>query len=95
MDETAPVHSLEDESTEEITATTLGPLKALCERAAEQAMPGRVANLRAGWIVGPNDGLNHFTYWLVRIDRGGEVLAPGKPEDPCSSSTSATWPTGS
>jgi 2'-hydroxyisoflavone reductase len=82
MDETAPVRTLEDESVEQITATTLGPLKALCERAAEHVMPGRVANLRAGWIVGPGDGLNHFTYWLVRIDRGGEVLAPGSPEDP-------------
>src|SRR5262245_25812716 len=52
MDESAPVRTLEDESVEQVTATSLGPLKALCERAAEQAMPGRVANLRSGLIVG-------------------------------------------
>src|SRR5262249_53364234 len=38
--------------------------------------------VRPGWIVGPGDNLNLFTYWPVRIDRGGEVLAPGDPTDP-------------
>jgi len=33
-------------------------------------------------IVGPRDETDRFTYWPVRIDRGGEVLAPGKPNDP-------------
>jgi 2'-hydroxyisoflavone reductase len=54
-----------------------GAMKALCEQAAEQAMPGRVANLRAGLIVGPDDPSDRFTWWPVRIDRGGKVLAPG------------------
>lgn len=57
-----------------------GPLKALCEEAAEAAMPGRVANLRSGLIVGPEDGSDRFTYWCARIERGGEVLAPGDPD---------------
>ena len=57
-----------------------GPLKALCEQAAEEAMPGRVANLRSGLIVGPEDSSDRFTYWCVRVGRGGEVLAPGKPD---------------
>ena len=54
-----------------------GAMKALCEQAAEKAMPGRVANLRAGLIVGPDDPSDRFTYWPVRVDRGGKVLAPG------------------
>jgi 2'-hydroxyisoflavone reductase len=57
-----------------------GPLKALCERAAEEEMPGRVLHVRAGLIVGPHDYSDRFTYWPRRIAEGGEVLAPGKPE---------------
>jgi 2'-hydroxyisoflavone reductase len=55
-------------------------MKALCEQAAEKAMPGRVANIRPGLIVGPGDRSDRFTWWPVRVDRGGEVLAPGDPE---------------
>ena len=56
-----------------------GPLKALCERAAEEAMPGRVLNVRAGLIVGPHDYSDRFTYWPRRVADGGDVLAPGDP----------------
>jgi 2'-hydroxyisoflavone reductase len=76
-DEAGPVHHLADETTEEITsAETYGGLKALCERAAEEAMPGHVLNVRAGLIVGPYDPTGRFTYWVHRIARGGDVLAP-------------------
>ena len=44
-------------------------------------MPGRVTNVRPGLIVGPDDGTDRFTYWPVRVARGGEVLAPNRPED--------------
>jgi 2'-hydroxyisoflavone reductase len=44
-------------------------------------MPRRVTQIRPGLIVGPRDNTDRFTYWPVRIDRGGEVLAPGKPSD--------------
>ena len=57
-----------------------GALKALCERAAEEEMPGRVLNVRAGLIVGPHDYSDRFTYWPRRVAEGGEVLAPGDPE---------------
>jgi 2'-hydroxyisoflavone reductase len=40
-------------------------------------MPGRVCTIRPGLIVGPGDTSDRFTWWPVRIDRGGEVLAPG------------------
>ncbi len=59
-----------------------GALKALCEQAAEKAMPGRVAVIRPGYIVGPDDPTGRFTYWPVRFARGGEVAVPGAPEDP-------------
>jgi 2'-hydroxyisoflavone reductase len=66
----------------EITPTLYGPLKALSEREAEKWFPGRTTIIRPGLIVGPGDMTDRFTYWPVRIDRGGEVLAPGKPSDP-------------
>ena len=56
-----------------------GPLKALCESAAEAAMPGATTAVRPGLIVGPGDSSDRYTYWPVRIAEGGEILAPGKP----------------
>lgn len=58
-----------------------GPLKALSEKEAEKWFPGKTLVIRPGLIVGPRDESDRFTYWPVRIDRGGEVLAPGKPQD--------------
>jgi 2'-hydroxyisoflavone reductase len=80
MDETSPVATLADEAAEEVNGDTYGPLKALCERAAEAAMPGRTLVIRPGLIVGPHDPTDRFTYWPHRVARGGEVLAPGRPE---------------
>lgn len=59
-----------------------GPLKAQCEAAAEAAMPGKTTVIRPGLIVGPGDPTDRFTYWPVRLARGGEVMAPGNPSDP-------------
>ncbi len=56
---------------------TYGPLKALCEQACEEAMPGRVLQVRPGLIVGPHDYSGRFTYWVRRVAAGDEVLAPG------------------
>jgi 2'-hydroxyisoflavone reductase len=82
MDETAPVGKLEDPNVEEITGETYGPLKALAEQEAQKAFPGNSTIVRPGLIVGPGDRSDRFTYWPVRIDRGGEVLAPGNMTDP-------------
>lgn len=57
-----------------------GALKALCEKAAEDAMPGQVTVVRPGLIVGPDDGSDRYTYWPVRVAEGGEILAPGDPD---------------
>jgi 2'-hydroxyisoflavone reductase len=81
MDESAPVGTLEDPTVEDVPAN-YGPLKALCEQAAEAAMPGRVFHVRAGLIVGPNDPTDRFTYWPVRVAKGGDFIAPGSPERP-------------
>jgi 2'-hydroxyisoflavone reductase len=81
VDETGPVAILKDPTVEKIDENTYGGLKALCEKAAEAAMPGRVTNVRPGLIVGPNDGTDRFTYWPVRVAKGGEVLGPNRPED--------------
>jgi 2'-hydroxyisoflavone reductase len=61
---------------------TYGRLKALSEKEAENWFPGKTLIIRPGLIVGPRDETDRFTYWPVRIDRGGEMLAPGTPEDP-------------
>jgi 2'-hydroxyisoflavone reductase len=83
FDENAPVHTLADETVEEIAdAETYGALKVLCERAAEEVMPGRVLSVRAGLIVGPFDPTGRFTYWVHRIARGGDVLAPEPRDQP-------------
>lgn len=80
VDESGAVGTIEDETTEEITGESYGPLKALCEQAATKAMGGRALHVRAGLIVGPHDLSDRFTYWPVRVARGGEVLAPDSPD---------------
>jgi 2'-hydroxyisoflavone reductase len=90
VDETAPTEKYEGadpykETLEAMRASrfkTYGPLKALSEKEAEKWFPGKTLIIRPGLIVGPRDETDRFTYWPVRIDRGGEVLAPGNPEDP-------------
>jgi 2'-hydroxyisoflavone reductase len=79
-DEGASVEELDDPRVEEVTGGTYGGLKALCERAAEEEMPGRVLSVRPGLISGPHDPTDRFTYWPRRISAGGEVLAPDRPD---------------
>jgi 2'-hydroxyisoflavone reductase len=81
MDEDAPLAVLDDPKSEDV-GKFYGPLKVLCEREVRDGFPNSSIVVRPGWIVGPGDNLNLFTYWPVRIDRGGEVLAPGDPTDP-------------
>jgi 2'-hydroxyisoflavone reductase len=83
-DETTPLATLADPTVETMGKDfeNYGGLKALCERAAAAELPGKTAVVRPGYIVGPGDPTDRFTYWPVRIARGGEVLAPGAPDDP-------------
>ncbi|PYK58539.1 MAG: epimerase [Verrucomicrobia bacterium] len=89
-DENAPLAKYEGtdpfkETLEAMKATgykTYGPLKALSEQETQKWFPNKSLIIRPGLIVGPRDETDRFTYWPVRIERGGEVLAPGNPSDP-------------
>jgi len=59
-----------------------GPLKVQSEAEAEKWFPGKTLVIRPGYIVGPGDETDRFTYWPVRVERGGEMLAPGRTSDP-------------
>jgi 2'-hydroxyisoflavone reductase len=78
-DESAALPPPPDPPTEEITPKTYGPLKAACEKEVA-AFPGATLIVRPGLIVGPHDSTDRFTYWPVRVARGGEVAAPGAPD---------------
>jgi 2'-hydroxyisoflavone reductase len=80
--ENSPLATMPDETVEEITGETYGPLKVLCEKAVEAELPGRALLIRPGLIVGPHDPTDRFTYWPFRVAGGGEVLAPEKPDVP-------------
>jgi 2'-hydroxyisoflavone reductase len=83
MDESYPVGKLEDESVEEITGETYGPLKALCEKVVQETFGGdRPLIIRPGLIVGPYDPTDRFTYWPMRVKRGGDMITPDKPQTP-------------
>lgn len=82
-DETAELATLTDPTVEDMGGgANYGGLKVLCEQAAEKAMPGKVAIVRPTFIVGPGDPTDRFTYWPVRVSKGGKMLCPGTPGDP-------------
>lgn len=60
---------------------TYGPLKAHSEKEVAKHYPGMHTIIRPGLIVGPLDASDRFTWWPVRIAKGGDVLAPGNPGD--------------
>ncbi len=80
--ESDAVATLEDESVEEVTDETYGPLKALCEKAAQDVFGINSLIIRPGVVVGPHDPTDRFTYWVWRIARGGNVLVPDRPDAP-------------
>ncbi|MDX6557505.1 MAG: hypothetical protein QOF72_554 [Blastocatellia bacterium] len=90
MDETGPLAKYTGPDAMKETQATLkasnyglyGPLKALSEAEVEKWFPGKALIIRPGLIVGPGDESDRFTYWPVRVARGGEVLAPGNSTDP-------------
>ena len=80
-DEEAPTAELADPADEDVVES-YGPLKAACERVIDGIYGGRATQVRAGLIVGPHDPTDRFTYWCERVAEGGEVLAPGRPDQP-------------
>ncbi len=81
MDEDSPLGTIEDETVEEVTGETYGPLKVLCEKRAMSALgEDRLTILRPTYICGPGDHTDRFSYWPVRASKGGEMLWPGGPD---------------
>lgn len=90
MDETAALAQYTGKDVMAETRATLiadvanlyGPLKAACEAEAEKQFPGKTTVIRPGFIVGPRDDSDRFTYWPLRVAEGGDVLVPGDGSDP-------------
>jgi 2'-hydroxyisoflavone reductase len=79
FDETAPTVNPDNASTKD-PGQRYGALKLVCERVVAKAFPDAHAVIRPGLIVGPHDPSGRFTYWPIRIARGGAVLAPAPPD---------------
>jgi 2'-hydroxyisoflavone reductase len=78
----SPTGVLKNKDQEEITNETYGPMKALCEQYVRDAYGSRSSIVRPGYIVGPLDPTDRFTYWPVRVAKGGDMAVPGTPADP-------------
>lgn len=77
--EEAPVQTAPDPLPDAWTIETYGALKGACEAVVRSAFGERALIVRPGLIVGPHDPSDRFTYWPVRLARGGRVAAPGRP----------------
>lgn len=81
-DESGAIATTTTPDSEQVTNEQYGPLKALCEQAAEAAMPGKVTSIRPGFIVGRGDPTDRFIYWPWRVAQGGTMLVPGDAQTP-------------
>jgi 2'-hydroxyisoflavone reductase len=81
MDETAPASDAPDADTTEFNMGLFGPFKGECEKRVRQMYPDNHTIYRPGLIVGPRDFSFRGVYWPVRVERGGEILAPGSGYD--------------
>lgn len=82
QDESYPLIELDDPTVEEVRGDTYGGMKALCEQAVQEIFAERAIIVRPTLIIGPLDKTDRFTYWPVRLARGGTVLAPGTRDNP-------------
>jgi len=81
-DESGPLETLEDPTTEEYRGSAYGGLKVLCEQQVAQTYPGNHLILRLGVVAGPFDHSDRVTYWVTRAARGGDMIVPVDPFDP-------------
>jgi 2'-hydroxyisoflavone reductase len=82
IDEDAPLATLKDPNTDTVDGGTYGGLKVLCEQVVQAAYGKTATIIRPSYIAGPGDPTDRFTYWPWRVAQGGEMIAPGKPDDP-------------
>ncbi|MEU4588375.1 NAD-dependent epimerase/dehydratase family protein [Kitasatospora aureofaciens] len=80
--ERSPLLPADGPEAEAITAATYGVLKVQCEREARESFGPDVLLVRPTYVIGPEDYTHRFDHWVQRLARGGEVLAPGRPETP-------------
>jgi 2'-hydroxyisoflavone reductase len=80
--EDTPTYQPPYPDTEDVTEETYGPLKVACEVEAATRFDGRLLVIRPGYIVGPHDPTDRFTWWVRRAAAGGEMLAAGPPSAP-------------
>ena len=81
LTEDAELLPLEDPTSEDVDRY-YGPLKVLCENAVTDTYRERGTVVRLHVVAGPGDPTDRFTYWPVRIDHGGEIIAPGSQSTP-------------
>jgi len=79
-DESSPLETLEDETTEEWNGPAYGGLKVLCENVVMDLYPRNHFILRLGVVAGPYDVTDRVTYWVTRAAQGGDMLVPGAPD---------------
>jgi 2'-hydroxyisoflavone reductase len=80
LDETTPPRLTADDPND--GSSRFGVAKALCEKQTQDVFGERAIVVRPTYIVGPGDTSDRFPYWPVRLARGGDVLAPGRRDDP-------------
>jgi 2'-hydroxyisoflavone reductase len=82
IDESHGLAPIGDLPQDKLTDDNYGALKVLCEEVVAQAYGKRACIIRPTYICGPGDFSDRFTYWPHRVAQGGEMLAPGTPDDP-------------
>ena len=80
-DESVPLQVPAADRVDEVTGDTYGPLKVACEQVAH-ARNAHLTVSRPSYVVGPLDPTGRFSWWVDRLRRGGEVLAPGPADAP-------------
>lgn len=80
LDESVAPRVLADDPND--ASARFGVAKARCEKQTQDVFGDRAVIVRPTYIVGPGDTTDRFPYWPVRLARGGDVLVPGRRDDP-------------
>ncbi|HCU94685.1 MAG TPA: hypothetical protein DHU96_19030 [Actinobacteria bacterium] len=95
--EASAVHDCPADAAGTVESLGYPQLKSGCERAVQEAMPGRSLIARPGLILGPHENVGRLPWWLSRVARGGPMIAPGSPDAPLRLTDArdlAAWLTG-
>jgi 2'-hydroxyisoflavone reductase len=93
-DENAPLAEVDDPEATEVTNENYGGLKVACEQVSAELFGPDTTIIRPTYVIGPHDRSYRFTWWVERLASGGNVLAPGDPDDPIQvidARDMATW----